>query len=272
MELCRDGADMAVVNLFGATLQSWVNDGTEMIFVSKDAVFDNKKAVRGGIPVVFPCFGAWDLGPQHGFARISPWSCPGGATKTAAGDVTATFVLCDNEGTRKMWKDNKFEVQYTVTVKSNALITQFCVYNRNDKEAFDFTCLLHTYFSVPDVTKTTISGLGGLQYVDKTDKGATKVEQDEPKTVTKFTDSVYMNACKEHVITNTAGGKSLCITKDNFPDTVVWNPWEEKAKAMSDFGDDQYPNMVCVEAGYVSAPFTLPAGQSFTASQTIQVM
>ena len=21
------------------------------------------------------CFGAWDLGPQHGFARISKWNC-----------------------------------------------------------------------------------------------------------------------------------------------------------------------------------------------------
>ncbi len=34
-------------------------------------------------------------------------------------------------------------------------------------ESFDFTCLLHTYFLLPDVSKTTISGLGGLLYVDK---------------------------------------------------------------------------------------------------------
>lgn len=36
-----------------------------------------------------------------------------------------------------------------------------------DTVPFDFTCLLHTYFRVPDVSKTTISGLGGLKYVDK---------------------------------------------------------------------------------------------------------
>ena len=31
-------------------------------------------------------------------------------------------------------------------------------------------------------------------------------------------------------------------------DFVVWNPWEENAAKMSDFGDDEFPRMVCVEA------------------------
>ena len=35
---------------------------------------DGSKAIRGGIPVVFPNFGPWKLGPQHGFARISQWT------------------------------------------------------------------------------------------------------------------------------------------------------------------------------------------------------
>jgi len=36
-----------------------------------------------------------------------------------------------------------------------------------DEKPFEFTTLLHTYFRVPDVTKTTVSGLKGLTYVDK---------------------------------------------------------------------------------------------------------
>ncbi len=32
---------------------------------------------------------------------------------------------------------------------------------------FDFTCLLHTYIRVADVTKVSVSGLKGLSYVDK---------------------------------------------------------------------------------------------------------
>jgi glucose-6-phosphate 1-epimerase len=43
----------------------------EQLFVSKKSVFDGKKAIRGGIPFVFPIFGASNVLPQHGFARIS---------------------------------------------------------------------------------------------------------------------------------------------------------------------------------------------------------
>ena len=41
------------------------------LFVSKRSVFDGKKAIRGGVPFVFPIFGPSSVMPQHGFARIS---------------------------------------------------------------------------------------------------------------------------------------------------------------------------------------------------------
>ena len=42
---------------FGATIISWIVEGEEMIFVSKKAVMDGSKAIRGGVPVCFPNFG-----------------------------------------------------------------------------------------------------------------------------------------------------------------------------------------------------------------------
>lgn len=47
------------VNLWGATLTSWKVDGTELLFLSKKAVNDGAagKAIRGGIPLVFPQVG-----------------------------------------------------------------------------------------------------------------------------------------------------------------------------------------------------------------------
>ena len=51
--------------------------------------------------------------------------------------------------------------------------------------------------------------------------------------------------------------------------SVVWNPWKEKAAAMADFGDDDYPEMLCVEAGHVVDRVQLPAGETFTGSQTV---
>lgn len=54
--------------------------------------------------------------------------------------------------------------------------------------------------------------------------------------------------------------------------SVVWNPWVEKAKEIPDFGEEEFPNLVCVEAGHVSAPVILPPGTVFEASQILQVM
>ncbi|XP_070543415.1 uncharacterized protein [Ptychodera flava] len=257
------------VHLHGATVTSWKCGGQEMIFVSKQAVYDNKKAIRGGIPVVFPNFGPWDLGPQHGFARISRWTLSQSPTKDSNGDVSAVLALEDTDNTRKMW-NHKFKVTYTLTLKQCEFQMDFAVENTGPDE-FDFTCLLHTYFHVPDVTKTTISGLKGLQYSDKVRDGQTFTEDRDLVSLAENYDRVYINTPPDHTISNVTAGKNILLKKSNFPDTVVWNPWMEKAKAMSDFGDDEYPNMLCVEAGYVTSRYKLSPSDKFEASQTLTV-
>lgn len=102
---------------------------------SKLAVFDGKKAIRGGIPFVFrkysklatqiiklahnnfkfytfiQCvnlrvvaqFGPSSFGPQHGFARISRWTLERAPERLHNGDIEALFSLMDSEFTRSMW-------------------------------------------------------------------------------------------------------------------------------------------------------------------------
>jgi glucose-6-phosphate 1-epimerase len=257
------------VHLYGATVISWKHKGDELLFVSSKSLFDNKKAIRGGIPVVFPNFGPWDLGPQHGFARISRWNVAQQPTKTPDGAVTAEFTLTDNDDTRKMW-NHKFLLSYKLTLKEGSFDSSFTVKNTGN-DAFSFTCLLHTYFQLPDVTKATVSGFKGLTYTDKVKDGSTAVESRDIITVSEFTDRVYENTPDKHVLTGCPGGKNITVFKNNFPDTVVWNPWKEKAAAMADFGDEDYPNMLCVEAGHVAKPKQLQAGETFVASQTMSL-
>jgi D-hexose-6-phosphate mutarotase len=61
------------IHAVGATVTSYKSaNGREHIFVSKDAIFDGSKAIRGGIPICFPIFGPpakkESTMPQHGFA------------------------------------------------------------------------------------------------------------------------------------------------------------------------------------------------------------
>lgn len=46
--------DSVEILLFGATVISWKSHGKENLFLSEAAKLDGSKAVRGGIPLVFP--------------------------------------------------------------------------------------------------------------------------------------------------------------------------------------------------------------------------
>lgn len=88
----------------------------------------------------------------------------------------------------------------------------------------------------------------------------------------EWTDRIYTHTGPEHIITNVVSGRKMRVQKYNLPDTVIWNPWVEKAKEIPDFGDDEFPNMICVEAGHVASGATLMPGHAFEASQILQVM
>jgi hypothetical protein len=46
--------DSVEVMLYGATVISWKNNGQENMWLSSNAHMDGSKAIRGGVPVVFP--------------------------------------------------------------------------------------------------------------------------------------------------------------------------------------------------------------------------
>jgi glucose-6-phosphate 1-epimerase len=53
------------------------------------------------------------------------------------------------------------------------------------------------------------------------------------------------------------------MEKSGSASTVVWNPWVDKSKAMADFGDTEYKEMICVESGNVGpSKTTLAPGAS----------
>uniref|UniRef100_T1J3U6 glucose-6-phosphate 1-epimerase n=1 Tax=Strigamia maritima TaxID=126957 RepID=T1J3U6_STRMM len=273
--LDRGNNTTLTVHIHGATIVSWRVNNQEQLFVSKQAVFDCKKPIRGGIPVVFreislAQFGHWNVGPQHGFARISRWNVEKPPTRLETGDVEVIFSLVDNEATRSVW-NHGFKLTYRLLLREKELHLNVGVINTGAND-FLFHVLLHTYLKVPDVSKCLIMGLHGCMYVDKARDGAVYQETREAVNIEEFTDRIYQNTPDEHIMNNVVGGRKMRIHKYNFPDTVIWNPWVERAREIADFGDDEYPNMVCVEAGRVSTPVHLPPGALFEASEVLQVM
>lgn len=257
-----------IVHLFGATVVSWIRKGEECIFLSSKAKFDNKSAIRGGIPIVFPCFGPWAHGPQHGFARNSLWTLTTPPTKCEDGTMSATFSLADNEITRQMW-DYKFKLHYNVVLSDDSLKTSLTVEN-TDSRPFTFTCLLHTYLRTQDLSNTFITNLKGCTYADKTKDGTLTLEDRDLVPIDRFIDYTYANTGEKHTVKGVTNNASILLKKENFPDLVVWNPWKEKASQMSDLSG--YENMVCVEPGYVNNAYMIGASEKFTATQILTVV
>jgi len=260
IELCSDDKKTtAKVSTHGATVISWENNGQELLFLSKKAILDQPlKGIRGGIPVVFPNFGPWSLGPQHGFARSLPWKV------SKQTDRSVVLELSETDYTTKMWP-HKFCLQYTVKVSSDKLITSLIIKNTNETDEFDFTTLLHTYFKVPDIENTILSGFENCSFLDALTKENHK--QIGSISIAENVDRIYSNTSDEHKVAY--DNISIEIRKSGLPDTVVWNPWIEKAKAMGDFDDEEYKEMVCVEAGKVVDRHVLKADEVYQCEQVL---
>jgi len=162
----------ATIYRWGATLTSYITaDGAEKIFVSPGAVFDGKKAIRGGVPVVFPQFGQPDKAmPQHGFARTSTWTMM--SLEDTAEHSRLVLQLTANKDTLSVWPF-KFELEYTVELSAVSLKMTLAVMNV-DSNPFNFQALLHTYFLIPQIGEVAVRGLGGRTYIDKVADGALK--------------------------------------------------------------------------------------------------
>lgn len=196
---------------------------------------------------------------QHGFARTLPWS-----VKAAGSEIVCEME--DNEHTRSLWP-YKFKLTYTVRLDGDKLVTELHVLNA-DKKPFQFTALLHTYFRVSDIDTVQVTGLKGLEYADKLQGGAIQREDHDILAISQETDRNYISfphsANMKH-----GNGEVGVATTEGLPDLVVWNPWVEKARALADFGDEEYREMICLEAGKIITPQELKPSETWTGSQTI---
>jgi glucose-6-phosphate 1-epimerase len=88
------------IYLQGVQLTAWQPPGERpVLFTSPNSLFAPGRAIRGGIPIIFPWFGPSrhaPAAPQHGFARTAPWQLDG--VETAGREsVTLTFSLGDGD-------------------------------------------------------------------------------------------------------------------------------------------------------------------------------
>jgi glucose-6-phosphate 1-epimerase len=259
------------VYLHGAHVAHFQPKGARpVLWVSRQSQFTMGKPIRGGVPVCFPWFGpkaGEPTAPVHGFARLRPWLLEQ-VEPDASGGLRAALRLAADDETRRFFPHD-FVARLLVSV-SRVLRLELEVRNTG-ATPFRFEEALHSYFAVGDARRLAIGGLEGAGYLDKADAMARKTLL-APLAITGETDRVFGGHSGRIAIDDPVWGRRIGIARTGSKTAVVWNPWTAKAKAMPDFGDDEWSEMVCVEsANALDDAVTLEPGASHLLTTTIEL-
>ena len=253
----------ATISLYGGHVVAWCpkHQTTPVLWLSKLAKFATGKAIRGGVPICWPWFGAHPSDknlPGHGYARISPWDVD--SVRTLEGGATEIkLTLLESDLSSAHWS-HSVRLSAIITVGSTLTI-ELTTTNNRDQE-ITLSEGLHTYFQISDIANISVLGLDGCEYVDlisdnirRKQVGAIKFDGELGR--------IYVNTKATCVIEDPQFNRRIRIEKSGSLSTAVWNPWDITASKMDDLGVNGWRDMVCVEsANAVGNPVTLTSGES----------
>lgn len=238
----------ASVSLYGGHVVSWQpkTQTKPVLWVSDLVKFQQGKAIRGGVPICWPWFGAHQSQaslPGHGYARITPWVLTSVQTMTN-GATILELSLGKSDLFYAHWHAN-VRLTLRVTIGDTLEITLKTL-NETEHE-FTFTEGLHTYFQVSDIANIRILGLEGCEYIDLLNQN----ERCTQAAAISFNDHlgrIYLNSQAACVIEDPKFQRRIRIEKSGSNSTAVWNPGQIVASTINDMGPSGWRNMVCVES------------------------
>jgi glucose-6-phosphate 1-epimerase len=259
------------VYLHGAHLTSWFPAGAqEVMFVSSHSLWQDGKAIRGGIPVCFPWFREKlddPKAPSHGFARTRAWELDSIDLKN---HVVTVILSLTSDASTKGWWPHDFHLLHRIEFGEK--LVQELVMSNTGAAPLRFEEALHTYYHVGAADQVVISGLDGVSYFDNADGNREKKQEGDIRFMGQ-TDRAYSNTAHSVEIEDPVLARRIRLTKEHSQTTVVWNPGSTLAKTMADLGEDGWRTMACVEAGNIRKDgIDLPPEHKHVMKTTIQLV
>lgn len=252
----------AGISLHGGHLLWFKPQGEkDIIWLSEKAIFDQSKAVRGGIPICWPWFGQAGT-PSHGFARTSQWSLL--EHRENENGVIVSLALEDNEETYAIWP-HKFKNVLTFEIGQELKVSLTSTNTGN--QPWSYSGALHTYFDIANINDIDITGMGP-KYLDSTQQGKV-CEGGSTLTFNGETDRVYTQPEATITINDKNNNREILVNNEGHNAAVIWNPWQALSVNMGDMADNSYETMVCVESTIHQPSIELAPGQSHTLLTTI---
>ena len=225
-----------------------------LLFLSDTSHFKAGKAIRGGVPICWPWFGAHTTDnslPNHGFARTSIWT----HVSTEEIDKNATKIILELKSsaeTKKLWPYD-FVLQLEILMSEKLEIS--LISKNTGSEPFVITQALHTYLLIEDISSVCIEGLDGTKYYDKLTDTYNNPQQGKV-CFNSEVDRVYEDVSK------TLSVEALDVQTIGSNTVVVWNPGKDFKNNFSDLSE--YRTMLCIEsANTLNEAVTVEAGDSY---------
>lgn len=285
----KNQAATAEVFLQGAQITRYQRIGEiPTLFLSQACEYQQGSALRGGIPICWPWFGDLAKNPEavkqqlmnedqaaittelpaHGFVRQRDWTVE--SIRTPADDLTIV-ELSYHVKDEPLWP---FDTLLTCRISIGAALSVSLHIANNSSQAFVFSAALHSYFAVSHIDSVRISGFDQCEYYDALDvneknEWQLKTQQGDI-TFSGEVDRVYQSSSTPVVINDK--NRATNISSLGSRSAVVWNPWVDKSQTLSQFKEDDYQRMVCVEtANAVNDVVRLEAGEAHKLEVTISV-
>ena len=255
----------ALVSLYGAHVLSFIPaGGEEVLFLSGHSHYVYGKAIRGGIPVCWPWFGAHPDDPSlpsHGFARIRSWAPAEDCELIRRDGEEITRLVLELPRAAYPEKPLLPAVRARLIVEAGRRLRVSLVLKNLSTEEFHYSGALHTYFRVGEIAEVSVTGLEGASCLDSL-TGREEPWHGPVRFSEEFDRVFYSDAAC--VIHDPSLGREIRVEKSGSNSTVVWNPWTAKSARMSDFGDDEFHRMLCVETAFArrDARILPPGGEA----------
>jgi glucose-6-phosphate 1-epimerase len=213
--------------------------------------------LRGGIPICWPWFGALDKNPALVQQQVSPSSKQAhGFVRSLEWDVDYIKVISSDETELQMsiaidasdlWP---FDCQLVLKFTIGARLTLSLAVHNNDTKPFYFTNALHSYFAAGDIRKTKVYGLNNKLFVDALNNWGVFTQQGDI-TIDREIDRIYEIKGEDIQIVDGEWQRQISIISKSSANAIVWNPWIDKSKWLSQFKDSDFKHMLCVESANV---------------------
>ncbi len=106
---------------------------------------------------------------------------------------------------------------------------------------------MHSYFAIGDITQTKISGLDSKTFIDALNGWEVFTQQGDI-AIDREIDRIYETNGEDIQIVDSQWQRKISIISKSSVNAVIWNPWVEKSKQLSQFGDSNFKQMFCVES------------------------